>query len=183
VNLTVVRPETRTLGEIAESIRSHWSATEEDRFAIGRDLLDARQQFIGDREFGQWMKVEAFPFSQQWGHTLRLAAENEPAVRDVLTSQLVSGKKPNIETAVKAVLHPEEIAKEVTSETVEKPTEEVAFRDLLRLLGEIEALRSIDAGFAAIVPERRQASTAKRLRKAGSILARLAFGIEGTDWK
>ena len=185
MSLAIVSRDARTLEEIAESIRGHWAATEDDRFAIGRDLIEARAQFPSDPEFGQWLREQGFPFTTQWGRTLRLAAENEPAVRGLLATQVASGRKPNIKTAVNAVLNPQEPEiKEVTSGTDATPTGEVDFNDLLRLLGEIEALRSIDAGhFAATVPRRRQASTASRLRKAGSILARVAFSIEGTEWQ
>lgn len=115
-------PTTRTLDEIAESIRAHWSATEEDRFAIGRDLLEARAQFPGDREFGAWMRAKEFPFTQQWSHTLRLAAANEPAVRRVLTSQLVGGhRRPNLERAVRMAVRP---APEHRDETYSEPEPE-----------------------------------------------------------
>lgn len=48
----------RTLDEIADSIRSHYeTGVRETYFAIGRDLLEARAQFPGDREFGHWVST------------------------------------------------------------------------------------------------------------------------------
>lgn len=105
LSLSVV-PVVRSLDDIAESIRAHWSATEEDRFAIGRDLVEARERFPGDTEFGQWFATQRFPFARSWAHTLRLAAEHEPAVRAALSTQVDSGKPSNIKKAVRAVLHP-----------------------------------------------------------------------------
>jgi len=102
----IVARDARTLDEIADDIRSHWAATDDDRFAIGHCLVEARAQFPSDPEYGQWLREQNFPFTTRWGHTLRLAAENEPAVRELLGSQLPSGPKPNIQKAVKAVLHP-----------------------------------------------------------------------------
>lgn len=173
----VLLPGSRTLDEIADSIRSHWEATEEDRFAIGRDLMDARQQFSGDREFGAWLVFQGFPFTSEWGRVLRLAAENEPEVRALLASQLASGRKPNIEKAVKAVLHPEP----PTAKPKEEPTEETDshWSALVSVMESIEAL-SIDASaMAATVPSRRRATTAKRLRKLGTYLGRVAWSLEG----
>jgi len=96
----------RCLGEIADSIRSHCADLEEDRFNIGHDLLEARARFPSDREFGAWVEVQGFPFTRQWRSLLMRAAEHEPEVRAALESQLSSGEKPNIEKAVRAVLHP-----------------------------------------------------------------------------
>jgi len=104
--LIILESSARTLDDIADSIRAHWQATEDDRFAIGRDLLEARAQFVGNIEFGQWCATQGFAFTQQWGRTLRLAAEHEPAVREALQSQLCNGKPSNFEKAVKAVIHP-----------------------------------------------------------------------------
>jgi hypothetical protein len=184
--LVIVGRDARTLEEIAESIRVNFGRGTEAQFAIGHDLAEARAQFPSDPEYGQWLREQGFPFSTEWGRTLRLAAENEPAVRGLLATQVASGSKPNIKKAVKTVLQPAEVVpiEEALARLDEPATGAVTFRDLLQLLGAIEALKSIDAGhFAAIVPPRRQDSTASRLRKAGSILARVAFRLEGTEWQ
>jgi len=106
--MTVLDPGTRTLDEIADSIRSHWAATEEDRFAIGHLLAEARKHFEGDREYGQWVATLGLPVGQQTTRLWRLAAENEEAVRNVLVTQVTGGKTPNLNAAVRAVLEPEE---------------------------------------------------------------------------
>jgi hypothetical protein len=64
-----------------------------------------RSRFPGDREFGQWVKKQGFPFVGETARLYRLAAENEEAIRAALESQLTSGPQ-NFEKAVKAVLHP-----------------------------------------------------------------------------
>jgi hypothetical protein len=158
-------PAARSLGEIADSIRAHWSATEDDRFAIGRDLIEARERFPSDPEFGQWMKAQEFPFNRQWGYTLRLAAENEPAVRAVLTSQLVSGRTPNIEKALAAVLHP--IA------MVPDPTP-AGYRELLAAFKAVAALAGIvdDVFMAATDTQNR------RLRAAAHRASRVVRRVD-----
>ena len=99
-------PTARTLDEIADSIRSHWSATEDDRFAIGRDLAEARERFPSNQEFGAWFNVQGFPFAHEMARLTRLAAENEQEVRGVLANQLASGRSTNFYEAVRTVLHP-----------------------------------------------------------------------------
>jgi hypothetical protein len=54
--------------------------------------------------------------------------------------------------------------------------------ELARLMDQIEALTSSDATYvAATVPSRRRAATAKRLRKLGTYLGRIAWTLEGNE--
>jgi hypothetical protein len=144
--MTSALATTRTLDQIADSIRDHWKATEDDRFAIGRDLMEARDQFPGNVEFGQWFKAQAFPFTTEWSRTLRLAAENEPAVRAAFATQVANGKTPNIKEAVKEVLHP------VTSPPItyapgaapKAPKKEKPSQKAAEALGLLNAIAAID---------------------------------------
>jgi hypothetical protein len=78
----------------------------ETYFAIGRDLMEARERFPSNQEFGAWVDQQGFPFARTWGYTLRLAAENEPEVRLALASQLANGKSENFQKAVKIACPP-----------------------------------------------------------------------------
>lgn len=156
----------RSLDDIAASIRGHWAATEEDRFAIGRDLLEARDRFAGDREFGQWLQEQSFPFNRHWALTLRLAAENEREVRAVVASQLASGKRPNIEKAVRAVLHPEP--------AIDYPDEPAPSGDYARVMAALKAVEAlVDTDFADLfdaLPPHRQARAKASAHRAEKIL-------------
>jgi len=160
-------PRARSLDEIAESIRSHWKATEEDRFAIGRDLLEARERFPGDLEFGRWLRESNFPFTRQWALTLRLAAENEPAVREALTTQVVSGDTPNLKKAVQVVLHPLATADEVEPESD-------GYRRLITALSAIESLSGTDFAdlFDGLTPYR-QARAKASAHRAERVVRRM----------
>jgi N6-adenosine-specific RNA methylase IME4 len=70
-------------------------------FAIGEALLQARKSLPSDNEFGAWFRAQEFGFNRQWAHVLRTAAEHEAEVRLAVSSQLATGKDPNIEKAVK----------------------------------------------------------------------------------
>lgn len=72
-------------------------------FAIGHALLEARTLLVDNQAFGEWFRGQQFPFTQQWGHTLREAAEHEDAVREAFTTQVVNGGSLNIKKAVKQV--------------------------------------------------------------------------------
>lgn len=94
------------LGSLAEQVRHHHAqaraASEravEHHLAIGRCLREARELLPSDQAYGQWFRAQGFGFSQQWGWTLRTAAENEAEVRATVTSQLVTGRF-NLEAAV-----------------------------------------------------------------------------------
>lgn len=73
-------------------------------FAIGQCLLEARTALVSNEAFGAWFRTQEFPFSRQWAHVLRQAAEYEAPVRLALSSQLADGKSPNVEKAVKQVV-------------------------------------------------------------------------------
>lgn len=99
--MTLVNTETGEvidLGGIAEDIHNQYArgrrgAMEmvEAYFSIGRRLLEARELLASDPAFGQWFQSQQFPFSRQWAYTLRRGAESEPEVRELLTTQVVSG--------------------------------------------------------------------------------------------
>lgn len=99
---------TRNLSDIADSIWDHYErgkqgalAAMEVNFAIGRDLLEARERFPSDREFGEWFAFQHFPWRDRtWPWLLRKAAEREPAVRNLLLSQVNSGEPLNFHHAV-----------------------------------------------------------------------------------
>lgn len=98
----VLDPATRTLDEIATSIRSNFMGGTEAQFAIGRDLLEARQQFPADRDFGQWFNQQQFQFARKRAWVLRLAAEHEDEVREVFRQRNTA----NFDTAVAVVVPP-----------------------------------------------------------------------------
>ena len=110
--LRVVEPEPTdlSLDDLAETIHRAYATAgrrsmeaSEQYLIVGRALVEARVRFPSDRLFGEWFGSQAFGFSQQRAWTLRTAAEQEAEVRDLLTSQLVSGRTPNIETAVEVL--------------------------------------------------------------------------------
>lgn len=72
-------------------------------FAIGNALLAARQALPSDNSFGAWFRGQEFGFTQQWAHVLRTAAEHEPEVRELVTTQVVTGNAVNFKKAVKQV--------------------------------------------------------------------------------
>jgi N6-adenosine-specific RNA methylase IME4 len=72
-------------------------------FAIGHSLQRARALMPSKPAFGAWFKAQQFGFSQQWGRTLRFAANHEQLVRQSLQSQLCNGRAPNLDKIVKQV--------------------------------------------------------------------------------
>lgn len=64
----------------------------------------------------------------------------------------------------------------------EKPIDAAAWSALGGVIDAIESLAGSDAAYvAAAVPERRRAATAKRLRKLGTYLGRIAWTLEGQE--
>lgn len=64
----------------------------------------------------------------------------------------------------------------------EPPIDDAAWRGLVAVMDAIEALSDRDASsFAATVPDRRRAATAKKLRKLGTFLGRIAWTLEGNE--
>lgn len=64
--------------------------------------------------------------------------------------------------------------------TASEPAPEWAV--LVQVMDSIDALSSSDAAYlAATVPDRRRAATAKRLRKLGTYLGRIAWALEGNE--
>jgi phage N-6-adenine-methyltransferase len=108
--LTTTEPVEDRLDELASTIRSEYRRSREalgesiDAYiAVGHALLEARRQLPSDNAFGAWFRAQEFGFSRQWAHTLRLAAEHEPQVRELVASQLATGQNgpPNLEQAVR----------------------------------------------------------------------------------
>ena len=99
----------RSLQELADDIHSR-QFEKRDRLletldlhiADGRDLLEARQRFPSDNDYGAWFDRQDFGFSLRWAWTLTQAAEHEPQIRELVGSQLPTGSA-NIEKAVKDV--------------------------------------------------------------------------------
>lgn len=106
--MTVVVVDER-LDELASEVRSEYRRSRDALiesidayFAIGHALSEARTMLPSDPAFGAWFKAQEFGFSRQWAYTLRSAAENEPAVRRAVTTQVVTGAV-NFKKAVKQV--------------------------------------------------------------------------------
>ncbi len=105
--MSLVQVPTPDLATLAEAVhhhhaqaRHHAAEAIEHHLAVGRCLQEARELLLSDQAYGQWFRAQGFGFSQQWGWTLRTAAENESEVRAAVTSQLVTGRQPNLEAAV-----------------------------------------------------------------------------------
>jgi len=179
----------RNLHEIADSI---WESIEQGKqgaalaldaqLAIGRDLLDARTRFPSDNDFGEWFAGQSFPFGRSWAWTLRAAAENEKAVRQVVVTQVTTGGQPNIKKAVAEARRPRLAS--IPEPSKETPIEysTPVWIDLAGLMESIERTLERDATeLAATVPNRRRAATARRLRKLGTGLGRVAWALEGLE--
>jgi hypothetical protein len=100
----------RSLNQIADSIRGHYTRGAEayetaidSYLGIGQDLLEAREQFASDKEFGHWFHAQRFPFKRTWAWTLQTASRHEQEVREVLFTQVNRAGRINIAAAVKAV--------------------------------------------------------------------------------
>jgi len=94
------------------------------------------------------------------------------------SDQLIAASK------VTTVVVNERQARALRVVTEEDPpiAEASAWSDLVRLMEQIEALTSSDASLVATtVPSRRRATTAKRLRKLGTYLGRIAWTLEGNE--
>lgn len=176
----------RNLHEIADSI---WESIEQGKqsamqaldaqLAIGRDLVDARTRFPSDNDFGDWFAGQNFPFGRSWAWTLRAAAENEKAVRQAVVTQVTTGAQPNLKKALAEVRRPRLVA---VTEAPQIEYVTAAWVDLAGLMESIESTLSRDpAELAAAVPLRRRAATAKKLRKLGTRLGRIAWTLEGME--
>jgi hypothetical protein len=74
------------------------------------------------------------------------------------------------------------IVREVVRGEIEEPPNAENWSVLARTVDVLEALASIDASsVAAAVPVRRRAATAKRLRRLGIALGRIAWTLEGLE--
>ena len=64
----------------------------------------------------------------------------------------------------------------------ERPIDDALWDSLMAVIDAIEGLAGRDAtDIAATVPQRRRAATAKRLRKLGTYLGRIAWTLEGSE--
>lgn len=75
--------QTRLVG-IAEDIRLWFGKGIDAQFAIGRLLMEARDLFPADQEFGRWLRAQELPFTYQTAWNLRMAASREPEVREYI---------------------------------------------------------------------------------------------------
>lgn len=103
-------PEEDYLEALATRVRAEYRRSKEAMgeavdayFAIGQCLAEASAALPSKQAFGAWFADQQFGFTRPWAYVLRLAAENEPAVRTAIASQLAIGKTPNLEKALKQV--------------------------------------------------------------------------------
>jgi N6-adenosine-specific RNA methylase IME4 len=109
------RPQER-LDKYARKIRSLYKqslardrAALDARIAVGHELLNARREFgeghAGDKEFGKWCTQESLPFTQQWGWWLMEAAQNELAIKEYVTTTVVTSEDqlPGLKTLIQEV--------------------------------------------------------------------------------
>lgn len=89
---------------IAEGIRSEYGKGIEAQFAIGRLLVEARELFRADQEFGAWFNAQNFPFVRSVGYNLRVGALREAEVRALLASRATTDKEVGVTTIVKRML-------------------------------------------------------------------------------
>ena len=179
----------RNLHEIADSI---WESVEQGKqsamqaldahLAIGRDLLDARTRFPSDNDFGEWFAGQTFPFGRTWAWTHRQAAENEKAVRQLVFTQVNTGDGPNLKKAVAEIRRPRLASVPESAEEMRIEYTTAAWVDLAGLMESLATLLTRDVpALAAVVPSRRRATTAKKLRKLGTGLGRIAWHLEGME--
>ena len=110
---------------------------------------------------------------ERWGMSRTHADRQIAAARRAELAPM--GAKPENERQARAIRDDEE---EPAIE--ESPVSE--WYELARVMDQIEALSSSDASYiAATVPARRRATTAKRLRKLGTYLGRIAWTLEGNE--
>lgn len=92
----------------------------------------------------------------------------------VLTEAIEATNGHVTAAAIAAVANPEE-----------RPIDQASndeWIELVRVMDHIDSLTSSDASYlAATVPMRRRAATAKRLRKLGTYLGRIAWTLEGSE--
>jgi hypothetical protein len=119
------------LERIAENIREEWGKGIDAQFAVGHRLIEARDMFPQDVEFGKWFKSEDFPFQLRTAHRLREAAAREPEVRALLSGQSAQTDR-SVSGAVQLLnAGPKEDAGEIIPVTDETPMDRsyAALRD------------------------------------------------------
>lgn len=127
-DIEIVEDNEAYLAVLAARIREHYEQEQDciddltdARLAIGRDLIEARALFATDNGFGAWFRAQKFPFSRQWGHTLRVGAEYETEVRAAVSTQVATGKKTvNFKAAVKTATAPLAIEAAADGDTASK---------------------------------------------------------------
>lgn len=109
---------------------------------------------------------------ERWGMSRQHAYRQIAAARRAALSPM--GDMPSNERQVRRLMEEE------SAPIKESPVSE--WYELVRVMDEIELLASSDASYiAATVPARRRAATAKRLRKLGIYLGRIAWTLEGNE--
>jgi hypothetical protein len=112
--VTVIAPSP-DLAAISERVREWWELSRTHQIeawqgylAVGGLLLEARETFAGDREYGRWFEEQGFGFSTEWARRLMKLAKNKPEVQAVLASALASttGTPPGVDTLLAMLLPP-----------------------------------------------------------------------------
>jgi len=114
-----VLPDEKTLARCASVIRRHldrmdqllWNANEE-RLAIGRELMGARQQFATNRAFGEWCDAQNFGMDRRRLWECRRIAEHQASFRTALSAQADNGTEENWKTAAKVAVKVDQLAED-----------------------------------------------------------------------
>lgn len=112
--MTVVATPTEKLDLLALDISAAWMLTRTHQIdawqgylAVGTLLMEAREEFKANQDYGNWFKAQGFGFSLQWAGRLTKLAEHRPAVEAALQSALSDGidKPPGVD-ALLALVNP-----------------------------------------------------------------------------
>jgi hypothetical protein len=185
-------PAARGLDEITRSALATAYA------AVGLTYQSESWKLLGFSTFEDWAaeqpkfrmtraerQAKALEFTASLGMTQREAAAalgvgNGTIARDVApsgaqpTPPFDEDPSPVAPSGAKAPVEPEE------ETPTDDPADPEAWRALVQVMDSIEALFSSDAAYlAATVPVRRRATTARKLRKLGTELGRIAWSLEG----
>jgi hypothetical protein len=137
-----------SLKRIANGIRKEWGRGIDAQFAIGRLLGQARAAFPADKEYGHWLKEQAFPFTYQTAWNLRMGAEREDEVRAYIALN-ASGEQSRdigVTTAIKELT-----AKSTASDDDRQPADRVkAVQDLVGPEKESSAFVKFEKAAAAL---------------------------------
>lgn len=115
--------------------------------------------------------------------TRQVAAVAGVSHQTVMRAQSPGPNGPPAVTGADGKSYPR-VVREVKAEIIEEApiANDPSWLALLSVLDSIEALSNSDAAYVATtVPERRRVATAKRLRKLGTYLGRIAWTLEGSE--